>query len=225
MPRRVSPACGHLTSRRRGPCAACSSRAEAARPSATVRGYDAGWRRTRASFLARHPTCECPALPGCSHEPGGCPDRPTEVDHVIAKRDGGSDRDDNLRSMSKSCHSRRTAIDQSGWGPADGQGGARQMGGAHQVESGAVRSSPEQGGGVPTDPNVPSERPRPLIACTGAKLGLPLAARERSGAPTDSGAGPHRPKLRTGGPVVGGDVYLVGEGPEWFVPDRDGWIR
>ena len=33
----------------------------------------------------------------------------SDVDHIIPKAQGGSDRHDNLRSLCHSCHSRRTA--------------------------------------------------------------------------------------------------------------------
>lgn len=32
----------------------------------------------------------------------------TEVHHIIAKRDGGTDSEDNLMALCKSCHSKRT---------------------------------------------------------------------------------------------------------------------
>ena len=74
------------------------------RPSASQRGYGAQWRRVRAEHLEMEPDCR-----SC-----GAPAR--EVDHIVTRRSGGSDDHDNLRSLCKPCHSRRTAIEQSGWG-------------------------------------------------------------------------------------------------------------
>lgn len=79
---------------------------DANRPTASARGYGAPWRPIRAEHLAMEPDCVfCGALA-------------TEVDHIIAKRDGGTDDHVNLRSLCKPCHSRRTARDQLGWGAA-----------------------------------------------------------------------------------------------------------
>jgi hypothetical protein len=61
--------------------------------------------------LEREPWCRF-------HAEQGVRVRATEVDHILAKRDGGTDDRGNLRSLCKPCHSRRTAVDQSGWGPA-----------------------------------------------------------------------------------------------------------
>jgi len=37
-----------------------------------------------------------------------CGARATDVHHVVAKRNGGMDTHDNLRSLCHACHSRRT---------------------------------------------------------------------------------------------------------------------
>lgn len=81
------------------------------RPSARRRGYDAAWERIRAEHLELEPWCRV-------HLAAGELIRATEVDHILARRHGGPDDHSNLRSLCKSHHSRRTAIDQSGWGGA-----------------------------------------------------------------------------------------------------------
>jgi 5-methylcytosine-specific restriction endonuclease McrA len=72
------------------------------RPSAGERGYDADWRRCRKLFLEAHPTCSW------------CPAPATEVDHKISPlvRPDLRLTWSNLRGGCKSCHSRRTALDQ-----------------------------------------------------------------------------------------------------------------
>jgi 5-methylcytosine-specific restriction protein A len=71
------------------------------RKSARARGYDAKWEKTRVVFLEYHPKCmNCRVFPA------------VDVDHIIAKRDGGSDEWNNLRSLCHSCHSARTGRDQ-----------------------------------------------------------------------------------------------------------------
>lgn len=57
------------------------------------------WRSLRAAFLRAHPLC---AL--CSR-----PTPATEVDHIVAIRDGGAPWSwDNLQALCKPCHSRKT---------------------------------------------------------------------------------------------------------------------
>jgi 5-methylcytosine-specific restriction protein A len=64
------------------------------------RGYGRYFEAQRAIRLRLNPTC---CEPDC--------DKPATVaDHIIRKRDGGSDHHDNLRSMCRSCHSRHTAL-------------------------------------------------------------------------------------------------------------------
>lgn len=86
---------------------------DSGRPTAHQRGYDQAWSRTRARYLATHPTCECD---DCLARPVAERLASTDVDH----RDGlgplgpRGHNDPNLRAMSHSCHSRRTAQDQPG---------------------------------------------------------------------------------------------------------------
>ena len=63
---------------------------------------DQRWRRLRARFLQHHPDCEHCGKPA------------SQVDHIIPRREGGSDHWSNLRPLCSSCHSRRTARDQPG---------------------------------------------------------------------------------------------------------------
>ena len=69
---------------------------DARRPGPAGRGYGAAWRRVRAHQLRREPRCRA------------CGARATEVDHMIRRRDGGSDQPSNLESLCKPCHSRKT---------------------------------------------------------------------------------------------------------------------
>ena len=64
--------------------------------------YDYRWRKLRAMYIAKHPLCaEC--------ESAGRLTPATEVHHIVAVADGGSDRDENLQPLCKSCHSRKTS--------------------------------------------------------------------------------------------------------------------
>lgn len=72
------------------------------RPSASRRGYGARWQALRADFLRRHPLCR-------SCEAKGRVKPANEVDHIKPRAQGGSDADENLQSLCKPCHSRKTA--------------------------------------------------------------------------------------------------------------------
>ena len=76
------------------------------------RGYGARWRKLRVMILAREPYCQA----------DGCNEWATEVDHIVPLRDGGTDRVDNLQGLCKSCHSRKTATEDGGWGERPGGG-------------------------------------------------------------------------------------------------------
>jgi len=80
------------------------------RGSAARRGYDGTWRAVRQQQLQRHPLCEHCLAQGRTTAAG-------EVDHIRAVRRGGAMLDaDNLQSLCKPCHSRKTAIHDGGLG-------------------------------------------------------------------------------------------------------------
>lgn len=75
------------------------------RPSSALRGYDAEWEKIRAAYLATNPLC---VVKGCPPHPA------TEVHHIVAVKDGGTNDFVNLRSYCHKHHSKRTAHDQPG---------------------------------------------------------------------------------------------------------------
>lgn len=97
--------CGAAT-RRGSHCADCRP-AGAARPSAAKRGYGHRWRQRRDAFLAKHRYCA-----------DGCGRLATIVDHVIPKGPPfyGADDESNWQALAAPCHSRKTALQSSGWG-------------------------------------------------------------------------------------------------------------
>lgn len=82
---------------------------DAARGSTHERGYDAAWRRRRKEILLRDPICRWP---------DGCTSSSTDVDHIIAKRRGGTDDAHNLRGLCHAHHSMKTAREDGRWGGA-----------------------------------------------------------------------------------------------------------
>lgn len=84
---------------------------ERQRGSASQRGYGAYWRRLRLLFLRRHPLCADPF-----HEHGDRKVAATDVDHIVARRDGGTNAWDNLQPLCHSCHSRKTVRESGGRG-------------------------------------------------------------------------------------------------------------
>ena len=75
---------------------------DAVRGSANERGYDSRWVKIRKMFLMRNPLCsDC--LKGTRLTPAN------EVHHVKALKKGGTHDSNNLMSLCKSCHSKRTA--------------------------------------------------------------------------------------------------------------------
>jgi len=55
------------------------------------------WRKIRQEHLKKYPFCAI------------CGSKAREVDHIIPVAQGGTDNDDNLQSLCKSCHSKKTA--------------------------------------------------------------------------------------------------------------------
>jgi 5-methylcytosine-specific restriction protein A len=105
----------------RGFCDDHAKQVERDRGTAAERGYDAAWRVRSRAFLAAHKWCKL------------CGKRAKHADHFPvsvkeARRLGWPrermDADDNLRPLCHSCHSKYTAVHQSGWGAAPGAAGA-----------------------------------------------------------------------------------------------------
>lgn len=77
-----------------------------ARQSSAQRGYDHRWREVRNRYIKDHPLCRDPhGLHLSQRIPA------TMVDHIIPKRQGGSDADSNLQSLCNRCHAHKTARD------------------------------------------------------------------------------------------------------------------
>ena len=73
------------------------------RGSAASRGYGSRWRRLRRMILNRQPLCPCGMAA-------------TDVDHIKPRNAGGDDSPSNLQGLCKSCHSRKTATEDGGFG-------------------------------------------------------------------------------------------------------------
>lgn len=111
MPQRAPSACrrpGCAGLVRNGVCSRCGPlrrQVQAAhdeqRGTAAQRGYGGRWQRLRRAYLRRHPLCvHC--LQAGRTEPA------VDVHHIVPRRNGGSDADDNLLALCHSCHSRVT---------------------------------------------------------------------------------------------------------------------
>lgn len=75
------------------------------RRTAAERGYaSAAWLRTRKQVIARDGgICQMCGKP-VSTDAGDA-----QIDHIVPKRDGGTDALENLQLLHRSCHSRKTA--------------------------------------------------------------------------------------------------------------------
>lgn len=86
---------------------------DANRGSSTARGYGARWRKLRDSFLRTYPLC---ADPDQRH--AGQVRPATDVDHIVARAQGGHDTWENLQSLCHECHSAKTVAENGGFGNA-----------------------------------------------------------------------------------------------------------
>lgn len=77
--------------------------ADERRGSRHERGYGSEWEKTRKRILSRDKGLCQPCLREHRYRPA------KQVDHVVPKFEGGSDADDNLQAICKSCHDAKTA--------------------------------------------------------------------------------------------------------------------
>lgn len=69
----------------------------------------ARWQRLRKMALARDPLCVICLAHGHT-------EASTHVDHIVALKDGGTHSMDNLQGLCASCHNRKTATEDGGFG-------------------------------------------------------------------------------------------------------------
>ena len=105
MPRRMAPFVSEEQKRR-------AAERDKSRPNAARRGYcSMQWKATRAAVLRRDVwECQdCGKVCASSRE--------AHVDHIVPKRAGGTDDLENLQTLCRQCHSRKTATEfRLGWG-------------------------------------------------------------------------------------------------------------
>ena len=73
------------------------------RGTTTEQGYGTTWQKVRLEHLSKHPLCVACGLRGIDRAAN-------QVHHKVSLRQGGSNEDDNLMSLCKSCHSRITRL-------------------------------------------------------------------------------------------------------------------
>jgi 5-methylcytosine-specific restriction protein A len=88
------------------------------RPSPSVQGYGRAWQCLAQAFKRAHPFC---ADPFGVH--GGRFVLGDHVDHIVARKNGGTDEWSNLRNLCRSCHSYKTAKFDGGFGNQRPPGG------------------------------------------------------------------------------------------------------
>lgn len=110
----ASPNCPALVRGRRF-CDAHAKQYNARRGSAASRGYTPAWARLSRAYRRAHPLCEY-CLQNSRVVASEC------VDHIVPKARGGTDEASNLRALCASCHSRKTARHDGGFGNVCRQG-------------------------------------------------------------------------------------------------------
>jgi 5-methylcytosine-specific restriction protein A len=119
---------------------------EAARATASERGYGARWRRLRTMALSRNPIC---ADPWGVHAKAGQVIAAVDVDHILPRSQGGQDVLENLQGLCHACHSRKTVMSDGGFGretqAGDDEGRGNQISGAFEAETArrAFRTRPQ----------------------------------------------------------------------------------
>lgn len=79
------------------------------RDSQTAERYGKDWRKIRKTFIDEHPFCE-----NCLKK--GLIVQSSMVHHIKPVRDGGTNAEENLMALCKSCHSRLHAQNGERWG-------------------------------------------------------------------------------------------------------------
>lgn len=79
-------------------------RAPDTRPSASQRGYGRDWKVVRDKHLREYPWCAV------------CGQTGTDVDHIVPRKQGGTDAPGNLQTLCHVHHSRKTARRDGGFG-------------------------------------------------------------------------------------------------------------
>ncbi len=102
----------HLPKQHRPP--RVKGRRLARRPSPSKRGYGARWQRIRRRVLDERMWCA--DLFSHHRSMGPSAVAATIVDHIVPLRDGGTNDDANLQCLCASCHSRKTALQDGGFG-------------------------------------------------------------------------------------------------------------
>ena len=97
---RACTVCGRFSDRHR-----CPAHRDP-RPNATARGYGPAWKRIRARYLTAHPVCE----------EQGCGKPSVDVHHRDGSGPRGDNSDGNLEALCHAHHSRRTVLEQGGFG-------------------------------------------------------------------------------------------------------------
>jgi 5-methylcytosine-specific restriction protein A len=83
------------------------------RPSPCKVGYGRDWARLASMFKQAHPLC---ADPFGVHAKEQRIEPSTQVDHITPRKAGGTDEWSNLQALCSSCHSRKTATIDGGFG-------------------------------------------------------------------------------------------------------------
>ena len=100
--------CVNLIGRGQRLCPSClrasRQRVDAARRPSSQRGYDVQWRKIRKQHLAENPFCAV------------CNNWASHVDHIVPLSYGGTNDSSNLQSLCRSCHSKKTAKHDGGFG-------------------------------------------------------------------------------------------------------------
>ena len=87
---------------------------DAQRPHSGARGYDYRWQKIRLMYLRAHPICEDPFE--IHKRAGELAVAASDVDHITPLQAGGTHAEENLQALCKSCHSKKTALQDGGWG-------------------------------------------------------------------------------------------------------------